>query len=1504
MARNERYVTTIELNSQQAQDRLKQLTDRVAELRKQKAALKPGEWFNENELKKATRELANWKAQLGGVQGVLDNINDVSLETLNKTLRKLKGQKAKFLPDSEEYKEAERGIMAIENRIEELKNGARQAREESEQLTNNLANLRNVMSNIKGASLSQLTGAQKYLEERLSTASPESSTYATANAQLKEVKARIQEIKAEQQVIVHQIDRYDQEIKQANKDISITKRETDLVNNTLANLHTASVRDLEYSIKIINEQMRDPKRGEAYFKALQEKAKLLRTELEKTRFESQAQQSLLNRTADFFNKIQGAVITAVGAITGLTFTIRRCTNAFAEMDQEMENVRKYTGQTTEQVHAMNEEFKQMDTRTARERLNQLAGDAGRLGITSQEAVMDFVDAADKINVALGDDLGDSAVKNIGKLAMSFGEDEKMGLRGAMLATGSAVNELSQNSSAAANYLVDFTARVAGFGRQVGLTQTQIMGFAAVMDENLLQDEMAATAFGQLLVKMTTDIDTFARITGMKVEAYKKLVTEDINGAVLAVARSLRGRDMEDMGKVFDAMNLNGQRAIGVLSTLGQKVGDVVERQRIANEAYEEGTSIIDEFNIQNSTAQAQLEKAKKHFSDLSIELGEKLMPIVRYGITSTSALVRILSGLINIISTYKATIIVLTATLGALILKKEMDVMITKAEVFWNNTLVTSVKRLWAALLANPFTAVAAGAALLLGYIIDLSRREKEIVTIEDKLNQLREQSKVKITEEKDKVELLIKASKNEKLSLDERLKAIDKLQRIIPGYCQELDKETGKYKENKKALDDYLKSLVRKYEVEGAKEMLQSIGKEVAQLTIQVNEAKDKVKETKEFQEGFRSMNPAETNFVTANTERAQSKLDEANNALAKKLEERKKILKAYGEDLLKEEVKTDDTGETPSPTPFKDPKKEAKETKAAEAAAKRAAAAAAKALRESNNAIKAQIEQEIALTTNQYAKGEIDYRTYVAKIDAIQMEGFNKRMAIYSTESDEYKKLLNDREQYAMRSQEKMERIRLQDVEKEHNEVVARIESSYYDPNNDERYLNDIAVNEAIYQADIIFLQEKAKLYKKGSEERAMVEEEIEERERSHKLENERNYNSMLQQVRDQFLMMGNEHQLTVAMNGLDELHKQGLLKEEEYQRAKIAIQAQYGEKPTTTEQTQKTGSDMLKVASNNAKQEVGDAAYTPFVGTIQTYTATMEQLKQLYANDERNHAAYLAAKQQATAQFCAQLSSEFQAAYNGINQMMTAASNLYGAQSDLEVAQTKKKYEAQIAAAGNNQRKIKKLQEKQAKEEAAIKTKYNRKQVKIQIAQAIAQTAQNALAAYGSAAAIPVVGYILAPIAAAMAVAAGMMQVAAIKKQAEAQEAGYYEGGYTGGKRYRKEAGVVHEGEFVANHQAVNNPNIRPMLDFIDQAQRNNTIGSLSRYDLQRNLGNGQPVVVQPNINVSPDNSTLEPVLGGVQEGIDRLNAHLDKGLKVDFVLDEFDKENRHYQKMKNR
>ena len=1497
--RNERYITTIELNSQQAQDRLKELEQKVKDLKKAKEdAARSGGLFDEAQLRKATRELNNLKGQIKGISGILENIDDMSLGQLEKAVKELKRQSKNMLPDSNEWKENQQQVMTLEARIKELKNGFREAAEEADRMKDSTANLSKVMANLKGASLNELTQAQKYIETELASGQ-EPVLKNIRTEQLKEIKARIQEIKAEQEKVNHAIDKYDQEIKTANKDMATVKRETELVDRTLKNLSTANVRDLEYSIKVVNEQLRETPRGTAAFDKLQEKAKALRTELERVRYEGAAQQSWLNRTADFFNKIQGAAIAAIGAITGLTFTIRRCVEAFAAMDQEMENVRKYTGQSSEQVHAMNEEFKKLDTRTARERLNQLAGDAGRLGITSQEAVMDFVDAADKINVALGDDLGEDAVKNIGKLAMSFGTDKTMGLRGAMLATGSAINELAQNSSASAGYLVDFTARVAGFGKQVGLTQAQLMGFGAVMDENMLRDEMAATAFGQLLVKMTTQLETFANITGMKVEEYKKLVTEDINAAVLAVAKSLKGRDMQDLGKVFEAMHLDGQRAIGVLATLGDKVNDVAERQRIANEAFQDGTSIINEFNIQNNTVQAQLDKAKKTFHDLSIELGEKLMPIARYGITTGSLMVKGLTSLFEILNKGKATIIMTATVISVLTLNMYAEAAAAKIVAFWNEKVIVSCKRLWAVIAANPFTAFAAALTIVVAGLIDYLNANKKVDDLEDKLAKKRTAAKQKIEEEKQSVDLLVKASKNEKLSLDERLSAINKLEKQIPGYITQLDKETGKYKENKKALDDYLKSLQKKYELEGAKELLSDIGKSIAEATVKVTEAEEKLKQARANDRNSTG-SQGDAMFQVGQKMGAQNDLEKANKELQLRLDQRKRILEKYGEDLQKdavEAVKAED--EVVSPEPFNDPKADEKAQKKAAAAAKKAEAARLKALRDKNKALKADTEKELAILTNSYAKGEMDYRTYVKERDRITMEGFNKRMAIYEQESDEYKKLLNDREQYALQASERQERLELKAVEREHNMVMAEIQNKQW---NDEG-----AYYEALYQADIEYLQKKAELYRKGSEERVEIEEEIEDREAIHKLERQKRYEEMLEELKEQYLMQGNQRQLEIALNGLDELYRQGLIKEEEYQRAKIAIEAQYASKPTPQEEVRKSGSEMLANARNNVNEDATENEKdidSPIVGTINKYKATMEQLKELYGDDEQNHAAYLAAKAQATSEFLQQIASEFQAAYNGINQIMSAASNYYSAQSDYEIAMMNKKYDKEVEKAGNNQRKLKKIEEKRQKEEAAIKSKYNAKAVKIQIAQAIASTALSAINAYSSAAQVPFIGYILAPVAAAAAIAAGMIQVAAIKKQAQAQEAGYYEGGYTGGKRYRKEAGVVHEGEFVANHQAVNNPSVRPMLDFIDKAQKNNTVGSLTAEDISRQLGHGGNNVVAPIVNVSTDNAEIRESLDRNSAATEKLVDRIDEGIGVNFPMDDFDRNYKHFKTLNER
>ena len=244
---------------------------------------------------------------------------------------------------------------------------------------------------------------------------------------------------------------------------------------------------------------------------------------------------------------------------------------------------------------------------------------------------------------------------------------------------------------------------------------------------------------------------------------------------------------------------------------------------------------------------------------------------------------------------------------------------------------------------------------------------------------------------------------------------------------------------------------------------------------------------------------------------------------------------------------------------------------------------------------------------------------------------------------------------------------------------------------------------------------------------------------------------------------------------------------------------------------------------------------------------------------------------------------------AVYNGINNYAKAC-------SDYEVAVVTKNYDRQIEAAGNNENKRKKLEEKKQKEIAAIKTKANQRAMKIEIAQALASTAMGAINAYTSAALVPYVGYILAPIAAAAAAAAGMLQVATIKKQHQTEEVGYYEGGFTGGRRYRQKAGIVHEGEFVANHQAVQNPAILPFLNFLDQAQRNNTVGSLTAQDVSRSMGAvgsaPQAIVSVPTVNVQTDNSEL-------RDSIDRLNARLDEGIEAYSIIDG---EQGTYRKMK--
>lgn len=1555
MARQEVYTTVIKLNSEEAKNRLKELEDRVARLKKVKQdAFSAGDSrlgaSLAKDLKAAEREMKQFKNSTMSVKETLDNLSSASLGQLEKAARHLKGQ-MKAASDPSDFAKLDAQLSKVKEQMLALKGATRKADEEARRMTA-------TVSNLKHASLNDLNFTASKLRSQMADYDPTSTMYASRASQLKLVEAELERIRLSEQKVVTLMQQYDKEIDSTNMDIKETRRRMQLVNNTLATLKTSSIRDLEYSLKALNRQMRGMQRGTEQFKQMELKAKKLKTALQAVRGEGVAQESWIKRCADWSNRMQGIALGVVTAISGITFTVKKCVEVYAKMDDEMTNVRKYTGQAAEEVERMNEDFKKMDTRTPRQKLNQLAEDAGRLGITSTAAVEDFVDAADKINVALGDDLGGGAVSQIGKLAQMFGDDKTMGLRGAMLATGSAINELAQNSSASAGYLVDFTARVAGVGKQAGFTQAQIMGLASVLDQNMQQDETAATAVQNLLAKMFQDSAKFAQIAGLNVKEFAKTLKEDANGALLQFLAAMRAKGgFADLAPMFEEMKMDGSRATGVLTVLADKLDDIKTAQNLASEAYSEGTSVLNEFETQNENVQAQLDKASKKFLDLSIELGQKLYPAARYCISAASLGVRALSTLVDFVKDYWRILIVLTAAIVTYTAVSKAKLIADKAQMAWLNIMIlrekahlvlvglktsalktmaivqmaltreikltTAAQMLWnKVLLANPITAVIAVVAGLTAAIVTLSKETSTAEQAQRDYNDAVTDANKQTAEEEASIIRLVSAIQSNTSAESDRKAALEELNgKLMSQHLGNITEEAVRTGQATRQIQSYIDMMKKKIVIDGLqKKLAESIAKQAEAEDLLGEGDNDNRGYWKRFWDRLNPFAGGKTqklNFVAEHKDlllqdierekQYQQKLMAKINELESQHFEindpepwRNNGYNGKGNDgTIIKQHRTTGTHQATE----KERKARVKAERAAAAEERKRQAEAKRKQKQAADSIKAETNELMANNAKAYAEGKKTYQQFIDDRQSIQIKGFAKLKQLYGEKSNEYKQLLDNQVNVVKQHDAAIQKMNEQTIERERLQKEASIKAQYNDASS-AIYQNDTALNEALYKNDAEAMKKRLALFKdrEGSEEWLDLKAEMEQAELDHQLQMQESYQNQLKELRQQFGKQDLQAQETMYLNGLDNLYKQGLIKEEEYQRMKLEISKQFAaQRASQDAEDHGAGSAQIKIDNkssemvNSARAAAGESQSTSnatlggyFSSQVENYQNTMEKLKELYGNDKQNHAAYMQAKAQITSDYLNNLVEKTAVVYNGINGILSASSSYAQACSDLEQAKISKNYEKQIAAAGNNSKKKKKLEEKRDKELAAAKSKANKKAMKIEIAQAIASTAMSAINAYASAAVIPTIGWTLAPIAAGMATAAGMIQLAAIKKQHQAEAAGYYEGGYTGGNRYRKEAGVVHEGEFVANHNAVNNSSIRPALDLIDKAQRSNTVGSLTADDITRSLGQGSSTVVAPVVNVNNDNTEVRQSLDGVNAAVSRLTQTLDDGIEVEVPI----------------
>lgn len=1399
---------------------------------------------------------------------------------------------------------------------------------------------------------------------------------------------------------------FDKEINRINASLKTLRTNQEQVNRTFNNLSSASYKELSVVMKTVQKQLRSGavERNSEEWKKLQQKLKEVKREMNAINSESKETTSLWSRFVNVLNTNWGAVSQIIAAYAGLSMTIRKCAQAYADMEESMANVRKYTGQTDEEVRRMNEDFKRMDTRTAREQLNELAGSAGRLGITSKDMIEEFVDGADKINVALGDDLGEGAVDKIGKLAQMFGEDKTKGLRGAMLATGSAVNELAQNSSANAGYIVDFTADLSGVGIQAGMTQAQLMGLASALDQNMQEEATSATVFSQLITKMYQEPAKFAKIAGVEVTKFTNLMKTNANEGLMTFLSAMKSRGgFAEMAPMFEEMQLNGTRAVGVLSAVASHLDQVRTAQDLATQSYASGTSVINEFNVQNNTVQAQLDKAKKRFEDLTVELGEQLIPVTRYAISTLSIGIHVLSTLITFTVTHVKQLTIIGSAIAvctALWYKETIAIKLRTAAAAANaavdkayiatttllRTALVALQATWALLtkgvqgyivvmraarlasLTNPWAALATvltvvGVAVygtvkaFASYNETLRNNTQEAknnrAVAEQQASLAKKVSDATI-DERNKIDMLNKIIHSNAYTVDERRSAIANLQKIIPDYHASISNEGKLYNDNIEVITQYINKLNDAAMAEAIYEKKAEINKKRLELKTRETRIKGSLKAVQAERDAhperytsekiFRpSFGPgSESSYFTKDSEALKTNkkqeeihkkrlkivlseektLDAREAALDLTIKNNKQIRKALTT-VIKKNTKMDSGNGTVGsgghyPTE-KERKATEKERKKREAAARKAEIKRKADLKKELDDAKKSTEAQQLEATTLYSTGQIRLAEYNDRMARIKEQGFQQRMDILrkygEAESEEYKRLNAQKEKISA-DYERKQTQDLQDLEYDRQVAEQAITAEYYNKDSD-LYHNESAINEALFQLDQTFLKEKQALYLKSSDEYWQIAREIERSEQQHQYDRQKQYDDTLMQLKQEYLTLGNEQQMQLELAGLDEVHKAGLVSEEEYQRMKMGIANKYASyKPDAKDQAKDDATTALDTAKKMTRQtddrsgSLGSDNLATIAGgaiaAIQQQKMVNDNLQKLREEDKISEQAYQDAKKQMNQETYKNIAAIAGAAFSSISSMMGAASAYSQACSDLEVAKIQANYDKQISAAGNNSAKKKRLEAKRDKEISAAKTKANKKAMKIEIAQAVASTAMSAINAYSSAAAIPTVGYIIAPIAAGLATAAGMLQIATIKKQHQAEAAGYYEGGFTGPGHYKKEAGVVHAGEFVANHNAVNNPQLLPALQLIDAAQRNNTVASLTAQDVSRAMGTGSAAVVAPVVNVSADNEQVGASLDNVSSTIERLNEQLNLGIKSYVVItgpDGFDRKWSQYQKMKS-
>lgn len=284
-----------------------------------------------------------------------------------------------------------------------------------------------------------------------------------------------------------------------------------------------------------------------------------------------------------------------------------------EYSGSLTDIRKIAGLANEDINELSKSLAKIDTRTSTEGLAKIAYEGAKLGMSKYgiEGMSGFVRAADQINVAIGEEMGEEALPALSKMVEVMGLIPKMGIEKSLLSTGSAMFKLATSSTATSNDITEFAKRCTGVARTAGITTDQLLALGSAFSSQMASPEVAATAMSKFIVALQKNHNIIEKDLDIPAGTINRMYSagQAMDAIVLILEKMKAKGNMNALGEIFKDVGGDGQRLISSMVTMAKNVDMLKEHLDVSSEAFREGTAVTSEYEMQQQSAIGILERA-------------------------------------------------------------------------------------------------------------------------------------------------------------------------------------------------------------------------------------------------------------------------------------------------------------------------------------------------------------------------------------------------------------------------------------------------------------------------------------------------------------------------------------------------------------------------------------------------------------------------------------------------------------------------------------------------------------------------------------------------------------------------------------------------------------------------------------------------------------------------------------------------------------------------------